>query len=78
MFTIEINGIYIHHVSIIFSLVLVCFLVDAAHFFVSPTSADLFVVVDLPSHCVLLSKGWASSGQMAKTTVTTIFVSQAF
>ena len=69
MFTIQINGICIHCVSIIFLLVLVCLLVSAVHLFISPTSADLYVVVDLPAHCALLSNGQASSGQMAGTTI---------
>ena len=40
-------------------------------FLFSLTSADLDVVVGLPTHCVLLSIGWASSEWMDGTTVTT-------
>ena len=71
MFTIKINGIYIHCVSIIFLLVLACFLVNAVDLFVSPTSADFFVVVDLSSCCTLHSICQALAGQIAVTTVTT-------
>ena len=73
MFTIKINGIYLHHVNIIFLLVLICLLVDAVPLFISPASADLFVVVDPSAHCALLSIDCASMWWMAGTTVTTFF-----
>ena len=53
----------------IFFLVSSCFLVYAVHLFVSSTSVDLFLVVDLSACCTLLSICWTSPGQIAGTTV---------
>ena len=70
MFTIKISGIYIHLVSIIFLLVLVCFLVSVVYVFDFYAFADSFVVVVLSACYTLLSICQATSGQMAGTTVT--------
>ena len=44
---------------------------SCAFFCFSPTSADLFVVIDLPIYCALLPLGLTSSGWVAGTTVAT-------
>ena len=72
VFVTEINRIYIHHINMIyFLMVLVWFLFQVMDSAISSAFADLPEVIDLKTLHALLSIGQASSWRMAGITIST-------